>query len=99
MKKFLLSALCVVTSLLASAANEADFSTMNSGKTDSGYNERTSTNGWKATNAAIVSIDNTTAPAINGNTTKKGVIPPLPLITVSKHSHSNTPIHLAKARA
>lgn len=43
-------------------------------KVNSSYASGTTTAGWKYANAAIVSIDNTFAPTINGKTSAKGTI-------------------------
>lgn len=48
-----------------------DFSTL---KTNNGYSSATTTNGWQINNAAVVEIDNTVAPTINGKTSAKGTI-------------------------
>lgn len=43
-------------------------------KENTGYTSGTTTAGWEYANAAIVSIDNTFAPTINGKTSAKGTI-------------------------
>ena len=58
--------------LSLSAQGTDDFDSSFSAK--SGYSTRTSNAGWVCTNAALVSIDNTIAPTINGKTTAVGTI-------------------------
>lgn len=73
MKKLLLTLLLALTiggGIAWAAENKADLSTM--GNANSSYSTRTSTNGWVASNAALVSIDNTVAPTLNGKTTAVG---------------------------
>ena len=48
-----------------------DFSTLSA---NSQYTSATTTDGWKINNAAVVKIDNTVAPTINGKTSAKGTI-------------------------
>ncbi len=52
--------------------NSADFETM--GDANGSYTTRTSTAGWTAKNAALVSIDGTIAPTLNGKTSAVGEI-------------------------
>ena len=73
MKKLLLTLLLALTiggGIAWAAENKADLSTM--GNANGSYSTRTSTNGWVASNAALVSIDNTVAPTLNGKTTAVG---------------------------
>ena len=74
MKRFLLSILCCLLAVVSGYAQGSDDFGTYFKKTNSGYAEGTTTAGWKYTYAAIVSIDNTFAPTINGKTSAKGTI-------------------------
>ena len=74
MKKFLLSILCCLMAVVNGYAQGSDDFGTYFTKANSGYSSGTTTAGWKYANAAIVSIDNTFAPTINGKTSAKGTI-------------------------
>ncbi|MBR5531536.1 MAG: chitobiase/beta-hexosaminidase C-terminal domain-containing protein [Bacteroidaceae bacterium] len=74
MKKFLLSILCCLMAVVNGYAQGSDDFGTYFTKTNSGYASGTTTAGWEYANAAIVSIDNTFAPTINGKTSAKGTI-------------------------
>ena len=60
--------------LSLSAQGKDDFHTSFTSEDKSRYSTHTSTAGWVCTNAALVSIDGTIAPTINGKTTAVGTI-------------------------
>ena len=74
MKKFLLSILCCLMAVVNGYAQGSDDFGTYFTKTNGSYIDGTTTAGWKYTDAAIVSIDNTFAPTINGKTSAKGTI-------------------------
>ena len=74
MKKFLLSILCCLLAVVSGYTQGSDDFGTYFTKTNSGYTSGTTTAGWKYANAAIVSIDGTYAPTINGKTSAKGTI-------------------------
>lgn len=71
MKKLLLF-LTLFIPLIGFAQNSADLEKMGSANTS--YTTRTSTNGWKATNACLISVDNIVAPTLNGKVGSLGTI-------------------------
>lgn len=70
---FTMCLLCVVGTLGAWAQGSDDFGNFFT-KENTFYNSHTTTAGWSCKNAAIVSIDNTFAPTLNGKTSDKGSI-------------------------
>lgn len=74
MKKILLSILCCLMAVVNGYAQGSDDFGTYFTKVNSSYASGTTTAGWKYANAAIVSIDNTFAPTINGKTSAKGTI-------------------------
>ena len=74
MKKFLLSILCCLMAVVSGYAQGSDDFGTYFTKENTGYTSGTTTAGWEYANAAIVSIDNTFAPTINGKTSAKGTI-------------------------
>lgn len=75
MKKFLLSLATVFaigSAVALAVSNPADFNTFNGGKANSAYSTYTTTDGWTATNCAIVKIGDDLAPTLNGKTTAVG---------------------------
>ena len=72
MKKILLSFLFFIfVCIYANAANEA---ISGWGSKNSSYSTRTNSDGWTATNAALVDVDNTVCPTLNGKTSAFGVL-------------------------
>lgn len=72
MKKILLSLLCFFCiGIYANAANEA---ITGWGTKDANYKARENTDGWKATNSALVEVDGVVCPTLNGKTSGKGVL-------------------------
>lgn len=74
MKKFLLSILCCLMAVVNGYAQGSDDFGTYFTKENSGYTSGTTTAGWEYANAAIVPIDDTFAPTINGKTSAKGTI-------------------------
>ena len=74
MKKILLSILCCLMAVVNGYAQGSDDFGTYFTKTNPGYASGTTTAGWKYANAAIVSIDGTYAPTINGKTSAIGTI-------------------------
>ena len=74
LKTFLLACLfCIVGGGMAWADGSDDFAESFT-KANTSYSTRTSNAGWVCTNAALVSIDGTIAPTINGKTSAVGTI-------------------------
>ena len=72
MKKILLSFLFFIfVCIYANAANEA---ISGWGNTNTSYSTRTNSDGWTATNTALVNVDNTVCPTLNGKTSAIGVL-------------------------
>ena len=74
MKKFLLSILCCLMAVMNGYAQGSDDFGTYFTKTNTEYKSGTTAAGWNYTNAAILSIENTYAPTINGKTSAKGTI-------------------------
>ncbi|MEE0804520.1 MAG: FN3 associated domain-containing protein [Prevotellamassilia sp.] len=74
MKKFLLSILCCLMAVVNGYAQGSDDFGTYFTKANNTYTSGTTAAGWKYANAAILSIDNTYAPTINGKTSAKGTI-------------------------
>lgn len=74
MKKFLLSILCCLMAVVNGYAQGSDDFGTYFTKANSSYTSGTTTAGWEYASAAIVLIDDTYAPTINGKTSAKGTI-------------------------
>ena len=74
MKRFLLSILCCLLAVVSGYAKGSDDFGTYFTKVNNTYTSGTTAAGWKYANAAILSIDNTYAPTINGKTSAKGTI-------------------------
>ena len=74
MKRFLLSILCCLLAVVSGYAQGTDDFATYFTKTNTSYASGKTTAGWSYTNAAIVLIDDTYAPTINGKTSAKGTI-------------------------
>ncbi len=74
MKRFLLSILCCLLAVVSGYTQGSDDFATYFTKTNTNYTSGKTTAGWSYKNAAIVSINDTFAPTINGKTSAKGTI-------------------------
>ena len=74
MKRFLLSILCCLMAVVSGYTQGSDDFAAYFTKTNTNYTSGKTEAGWEYTYAAIVSIDKTYAPTINGKRTTKGTI-------------------------